>query len=201
MIAEEKFWRWFRKNEAELFDFELNQEPVFDRLSTELHRVHRNLTFEFGPKDDQRAKREFVISAGGIRDAFASVVALATSAPPLDRWKVTAFRPRRSPLCSIQIDVTQIGPEQVEFSLLDNGRIAGVYLYIPGYVEENINYRQIGYLMLDEALGEYDVETGIGLIEMFPFEAASEFKRYPFTQLPELFDKVDRLKGRTGRPF
>ncbi len=201
MTAEKKFWRWFSKNEAELFDFELDQERVFDRLSIELRRVHRNLTFEFGPKDDQRAKREFVISAGGIRDAFAAVVALTTDAPPLSRWKITAFRPRRWPLNSIEIADTRIDPERVEFSLLDNGKIAGLYLYIPGYIEENSHYKHLGYLMLDEALGEYDVETALGLIKMLPFEAESEFERHPVTQLPELFDKLYRLKGRTGRPF
>jgi hypothetical protein len=201
MTAEEKFWRWFRNNEGALFDFELDRGHIFDRLSTELQRVHRNLTFEFGPKDNQRRKREFVISAGGIWDAFASVVALTTGAPPFDRWKVTAFRPRRWPLNSIQIADIEIDPEGVEFSLLDNGKIAGLYLYVPGYIEEDINYKQIGYLMLDEALGEYDVETGVGVIEMFPFETQSQFKRYPMKQLPESFDRFSQLKGRTGKPF
>jgi len=201
MAAEEKFWRWFRKNEATLFDFELDRERVFDKLSIALQKVHQNLAFEFGPKNDQGTKREFVISACGIRDAFSSVVALATAAPPLDRWQVTAFRPRRWPLNSIQIADTKIDPDGVEFSLLDNGKIAGLHLYIPGYVETDVNYRQIGYLMLDEALGEYDVETGVGLIKMFSFETQSEFRRYPMTQLPELFDKHSRLKGRIGRPF
>src|SRR4030095_14054404 len=89
---EEDFWKWFENNEAALFDFEKDQEAVFDRLAAALHRVHPDLTFEFGPKHDNR--REFVISADGIKDAFPKVISLHTAAPRLPRWTFIRFRPR-----------------------------------------------------------------------------------------------------------
>jgi hypothetical protein len=67
MNAQHRFWKWFIAHEAELFDFEADQERIFDTLARQLAQVHPNLTFEFGPKTDHR---EFVISAGGIREAF-----------------------------------------------------------------------------------------------------------------------------------
>ena len=33
------FWRWFQANESRLFDFEKDQERVFDALQTQLQRV------------------------------------------------------------------------------------------------------------------------------------------------------------------
>src|SRR5882724_4779444 len=72
--AEADFWQWFQRNEADLFDFERDQEAIFDRLAAEMHKVHPSLTFEFGSKENGR--REFVISADGIKDAFPKVESL-----------------------------------------------------------------------------------------------------------------------------
>src|ERR1035437_10708534 len=93
--ARSRFWLWFIQHQAELLTFEENQEAVFDQLAFQLQQVDLDLTFEFGPPG---SRREFVISAGGIKRAFPAVVALANAAPDLVGWKITAFRPRRIPL-------------------------------------------------------------------------------------------------------
>ena len=90
------FWKWFVRNEAMLFDFEKDQEKTFHLLATELQKIHSSLTFEFGPKIN--SIRDFVISADGIRAAFPAVIELAGAAPTLERWRVIAFRPRRTPI-------------------------------------------------------------------------------------------------------
>jgi hypothetical protein len=140
MTIEETFWRWFTQNEEDLFSFdptnEAKREALFDRLATELQKVNSQLTFEFGPNAE---KREFVISAAGLKRAFPAVVALTQAAPILDRWEVIAFRPRRSPINSVEINGKVVDPKQVQFSLLDNGRMAGVHLYIPGFREEDVD--------------------------------------------------------------
>jgi hypothetical protein len=84
--------------------------------------------------------------------------------------------------------------------LLDNGKIAGIYLFIPGFREDDADLKQIGYLLLDETLGEYDVESRLGLIKMLPPDARTNGDRYPLAELPRLFDQlVARLEGRSGR--
>jgi hypothetical protein len=60
---------------------------------------------------------------------------------------------------------------------------------MPGFQENNVTFKQIAYLMLDDALGEYDVETKVGLIKMLPPEAPRTARRYPFSELPSLFDQ------------
>lgn len=187
MDSQLTFWQWFDAHQDELFDFEVDQERIFDDLSEQLVRVHPKLTFEFGPKAD---RREFVISAGGIREAFPAVSSLVAAAPKLDRWRITAFRPRRTPLNSIQVGEICFGPADVEFSLLTKGSAIGIQLFIPGFRENNVTFKQIAYLMLDDALGEYDVETKVGLIKMLPPEAPRTARRYPFSELPSLFDQL-----------
>ena len=188
MGSETKFWRWFEKHEDELFNFELDQERIFDELSNRLIRVHRDLTFEFGPNEDGR--REFVISAGGIKRAFSAVSSLVSAAPNLNRWRITAFRPRRAPLNRIQIGEKCVDPEDIEFLLFAAGSGIGIQLFIPGFTEKDTTLKQIGYLMLDEALGEYDVETRIGPIEFLPRESADSALRYPISELTRHFDQL-----------
>jgi len=198
MSNEEKFWNWFLQHETELIDFETAQETVFDKLATELGKIDPNLTFEFGPMD---TRREFVISAGGIMSAFPAVLSLAKAVPSLDRWKVIAFRPRRSPINTVEIRGKRIGPDDVQFTLVDNGKIAGIYLFIPGFRETDTDLKQIGYLLLDESLGEFDVETRLGLIKMLSPSEHTDGKRYPLAELAPLFDGLAaRLEGRSGEP-
>ena len=59
--------------------------------------------------------------------------------------------------------------------------------------------KQIGYLLLDEALGEYDVESRLGLIKMLSPEARTEETRYPLFDLPARFDRLISLLGKEHR--
>jgi hypothetical protein len=196
--AKGEFWRWFSEHETELFDFEADQERIFDEVAAELQRIDPDLSFEFGPKEK---KREFVISASGMKRAFPAVVSLAKAAPQLDRWQITAFRPRRDPQTVETFGGKQVLLAEVQFSLLDNGKTAGIYLFIPGYRDDDLVLKQVGYLLLDETLGEYDVEVGLGLIKMFAPDTRTPGERYPLSELPVLFDKlVARLEGRSSSP-
>jgi hypothetical protein len=202
MSDQDCFWTWFIQHEVALFEFDPNWETkrkeLFERLAVEIRKVHPDLTFEFGPKG---AIREFVISGGGIKDAFPSVIALAQAAPRLERWHFIAFRPRRWPISVVEIEGKRIDPKDVQFSLLDNGKMAGLYLFIPGFQESDVDIKQIGYLLLDEALGEYDVETRVGLIKMLSPDARTQGDRFPLHDLPALFDQlVSRLEGCSGTP-
>lgn len=202
MTPEENFWKWFIQREAEFFKFdsenEAQREKLFDLLAAEIQKVNRSLTFEFG---GQGIARELVISAGGIKSAFPAVISLTKAAPPLERWKITAFRPRRDTGHVIQDGDTVVDPAEVQFTLLDNGERAGIYLFFPGMKNDDVAYQQIGYLLLDNALGEFEVETKLGSIEMLPSTAPIEGKRYSFRELPALFDRLTaRLEKRSGKP-
>lgn len=187
--AEESFWKWFEKNEGRLFEFEKQQEKIFNELSQQLHRVNEDLTFEFSPVRDR--KREFVISAGGIKAAFPAVEALYNKAPVLPRWVWIKFRPRRVVLNDLTYDGKSIKVEDVHYLLARDGDKIGIILFFDGYNEkEKSTYGQIGFLLLDEALGEYVIETAVGFVE-FHDRGSNHFGRaLPLRELPAHFDKV-----------
>ncbi len=79
--------------------------------------------------------------------------------------------------------------------------MAGIYLFIPGFREDDVAFKQIGYLLLDATLGEYDVEVRLGLIKMLSPEMRTVADRHPLAELPTLFDQlVSRLEGRSEAP-
>jgi hypothetical protein len=180
------FWRWFAGNEAMLFDFERDQERVFDLLAAEMHKVDARLTFEFGPKENGR--RQFVISADGIREAFPKVERLFAQAPALARWQFVKFRPRRAPF-DIGYGGILVKASAVSFALELGREKPGIVLFIPGYAAgaREQAYKVIAYLLLDQALGEHDLETRVGNIEVrapVPGRNAQ-----PLVQLPAAFDE------------
>ena len=191
MQTAKDFWGWFVRNEARLFSFradrEDERETLFKELAAQLQEVHPDLAFEFGPN---RARREFVISAGGIKGAFPSVASLAGAAPVLERWQITAFRPRRNPVSVVEFRGKRVDPKDVQFTLLSNRQMLGLRLFIPGYQDTDSDMKAIGYLLLDESLGEYDVESRLGLIEMLSPETCTDGARHPFSELPKQFDEL-----------
>lgn len=186
--TEEAFWKWFATNERRLFAFEQDQEAIFDELGREMGRVNAGLTFEFGPVRD--GKREFVISAGGIKSAFPAVEAVYGKAPTLERWVWVKFRPRRAYLGDLEYEGKKISADKVHYLLAKDGDRVGIVLFFDGYTEEQRNtYGQIGYLFLDEALGEFAVETQVGFVEFHSTESKYFSQSSPLTELQAHFDE------------
>jgi hypothetical protein len=184
---ESDFWTWFQKNEGEIYHFERNQEAVFDKLAARMHQVNPALTFEFGPIKD--GKREFVISADGIKEAFPSVEKLHAAAPLLKKWKVTKFRPRREPF-DIAYKGVSVQAASVTVVVQKEGTKIAAMMLIPGYTQSmHDTYLGIAFLILDQALGEYDVETRIGAINVSA--PSGHFgKASTLAELPKVFDNL-----------
>ena len=187
------FWDWFKKHEPELFGFESNPENIFAMLADQLARVDPNLTFELG--QIKEGKRDFIISADGVKKAFPAVSALAGAAPTLPRWRVVRFRPRRSALSIVTLGGVTLAANDVAFTYrLENGKLS-LTLYIDGYDKsKHQTYAGIGYLLLDEILGEYDLGTEISLIEFKAANAASRLPKLPLKALPDIVDKTVESK-------
>jgi hypothetical protein len=185
---EKRFWSWFQKNEDRLFHFERDQEAIFDELSRRMAAVDSNLTFEFSPVFED-GRREFVISAGGIKDSFPAVEALAAKAPALPRWIWVKFRPRRGFAIAIRLGEQEISTDQVRYVMSEDGDLAGLQLFIEGFDEDQATaFHQIGYLFLDHFLGEFDVETRVGFIEISSNDNENFPQSRPLADLPEQFD-------------
>lgn len=162
--SEERFWEWFEQNSSRLFAFEADRDRLFDDLRKALGKVKPGLTFEFGPVKDGR--REFIISADGIRDRFPAVQSLAAAAPALAQWTVIPFRPPKSLDMIIEYDGQRVGANDVWFKSEADGDRIGLTLFVRGLTEENQqSLAGAAFLLLDNALGEFAVETRVGFIE------------------------------------
>ena len=190
LSSEARFWEWFVAHDDELYNFERDREGVFNRLSGALASVHPDLTFELSPVLDD-GKREFIISAAGLKVAFPAVQALDAQAPSLERWIIVPFRPRRWPIMNIEMAGVAVAADKAVASIEpDRGKV-GIALYLPGYSRDQHNvFAQIGYLLLDEALGEFDVETKVGYVEFGSVTSQADLERFPLAELPARFDAL-----------
>ena len=190
---EEKFWDWFCKNSQSIYNFESNQEAIFDKIQAQLQKVNPCLSFEIS--SIKNGKREFVISADGIIDAFPVVENLYKAKPELAEWEFIKFRPRRKIENSIKIGNKELYPKDLKFMFVDDEDKSkiGIVLFCNGYNENEYDvYNQIGFLFLDESLGEFDTETYIGNIFIQGFD--SEYFGQS-TEIESLAVEFDKIKG------
>jgi hypothetical protein len=189
------FWAWFQSNESELLGLdaidEAKRDFVFDGLMQQLTKIHPDMTFELGPAEE--GVRPLIISAGGIREAFSAVENTVLRAPELANWDVIAFRPRQAAGTVLQLDDAKFDPVDVLVEMFEDEGKIGLALYLPGVTadddEETLNfYRQAAYLLLDMSLGEYDVETKVGFIDLQPMPAETPEMAFPMDELAEEFD-------------
>jgi hypothetical protein len=187
---EKQFWSWFEANSSRLFSVEHGRETILTVLNATLAKVDPGLTYEFGPTEG--GQRQFAISAGGIKDVFPAVERLVAAVPKLSNWKVIAFIPRRSPDLQLKIGGVEIGPDDVWFRLERDGVKVGILLYLDKFEDPTSPPSvQATFVMLDGALGEYDVETKVGFIKRYRLPSNPVGKDLqPFRELPEAFDKL-----------
>jgi hypothetical protein len=187
-LAIQSFWHWFRDREHDLFYLERDRERVFADLSAALRPIHPDLVFEFSM--EHNGQREFVISAGGLKAAFPAVMALAAAAPTLPRWKVVAFRQSRG-LGAVQFGGTVIRGEDLRVLADPAVGKVDVDLLIPNYrpTPQSV-YEQIGFLLMDQALGEYIVATCIGGVGFASLPSVVPDRAITLTELAELAHRV-----------
>lgn len=191
------FWKWFVANEQVLFESVDPTSPPIQELAARLRKVHETLTYETSakPKD----VRELTISADGLREGIEHVEALVDAAPPLPRWKIIRFRSRSRDIMgsSIEVGDVSLSTKDIEYELIpyENAKtkmpIIGITLYMKGCAEPpDKAYMTIGFIMLDTAIGEYDMAMKVGPIEFKPWDTKTDGEREPFEHLPDHFDMV-----------
>ena len=183
------FWNWFESKSEEYLNFAKNKTELFNLLSEELHNVNPSITFVFGEMKDN--KREFIISADGIKEAFPDVEALVSAAPKINKWEIIAFRPRLNTFLSMSFDGLTVSPDdlKIKYSYDSLSKKVGLEIYIKNYNESDQRYLSAAFLILDNALGEYDVETKIGAIDFKTLP--DDYKSLELISINELPNIVD----------
>jgi hypothetical protein len=176
------FWKWFDAHKDEVAKIKRADEPIADQLAAELHKISPDLTFEMGIGT---TPKELIISAGGIKSVFPTVNRLVAAAPAIPGWKVIALRPRK-PMTEIQLgDGKTFAMDDMRVSVSDAGDKLDVTIFVKGRPVDNATKNAV-YLLLDCLLGEYDVETRLGGIDIEGAAAPASAK--PFKELATLVD-------------
>jgi hypothetical protein len=187
---EQKFWDWFSERSNQYFDFDKDQERLFNELKLRLNKINEDLTFEFGPIS-QNKQREFIISADGIKKSFPDVIKLVAAAPEFSNFKIIAFR-------QPHLDFTQINYKDIQLEFKDvffrygkdSGKI-GIELNIRGY-QDNNDWGTASFILLDTILGEYDTEMNLSWIDRKELNESELLKLLPITDLPKIMADYKR---------
>ena len=185
---EKRFWKWFEKNEDRLFHFEDDQELVFSKLGERLSAVHQDLVFEFGPLLDN-GKRDFVVSADGLQRAFPAVESLVGAAPRLERWNWIEFRQRGKPHVEISYRGVSVDFAKTSCELISLGDHVDFVIYYEEYDSDQSDiYEELGYLIVDHLLGEFDTVAKVAEVRSAPASEADPSWNRPLEDLPARFD-------------
>jgi hypothetical protein len=181
------FWRWFEANSKKVKTGVERQDHAFliKTLGDKLSKVHPGIVHEIGKPDEDTI--ELILSADGIKAVAPAVRALARAAPHLPGFLITAFRPRW-PTPGLEILNRQVTGEDIRYRSIFDGEKLNLVVFLNGDFTERERL-MIGFLMLDQALGEYDVMTGVGEVS---FEPGAPFDAKP---LSDLATEFDALKG------
>jgi hypothetical protein len=187
-----EFWKWFSKNQTELYHFDKDQQILFNELTKKLKSIDSNLTFEFGPIHNDGI-REFTISADGLKESFPNVIRLVEKAPKIPKWKIFAFR-QRIPGDTIEIvydDSLKISYKDIYFRYSFDSDKIGLELNIRNYSKE-ARFDNAVFILLDGLIGEYDMETKISWIERIKLDESMIDSLNNITVLREIVDNLQQ---------
>lgn len=177
------FWRWFGTNADRIREAakRTDHAVIVQELGQQIAKAAPGVVHEIGMPDPTTV--ELIFSADGLRAGVPGVLAITKAAPRLAGFVFTAFRPRH-PDFALQIKDETVKADDLGYvSKPDNG-VLHLGVFVPGDREEGLR-TTIGFLLLDQVLGEYDVMTGLGRIE---FVSEPIVGAKPLTALAAEFD-------------
>lgn len=178
------FWKWFSAHAADL-QKDPNMQATMETISAELGKVYPGVFVEIG-KDGEELT--LVLSVDGIKKLFPDVQALYAARPTVPGWKIVAFRQRDAGF-TVEMNGIKIEPKTVKFVGEPAGGKLDITVYLPGYKQGDNNLGQIGFILLDHTIGEYDMETKIGGIDFAALDKAPAQAK-PLTDLPAMVDAI-----------
>jgi hypothetical protein len=179
------FWNWFTDEAPSLWT-----APMVDamqRIQRELEKQHHGVFAELGSDGGGRL---LVLTADGDRSLFPMIQQLFAARPKIKGWKIVAFRQREAkPFSKISMNNRDLDPAALRYVARQKNDKLDIKLYVPGYTEGDKELGLMAFLALDHTVGEYDVETKLGGIEVLPIAQAPTVSR----ALEELPGEIDAL--------
>jgi hypothetical protein len=191
---EKQFWDWFAAHSEWIFTFETHQSQVFDELTKRIKKVNPGLVFELAAKRDADGRREFIVSADGIRTTFPAVVHLVQQAPKLDTWRWTAFRPASTGTPSLVMGDMEFSYAEFSFSYTKRSdTMIDIILYVSTYDPKDKRVLMASCILLDMLLGEFDAAMRLGGVAIKRLkEKEMGVRTYPFTKLRSIVEECKK---------
>ena len=165
---------------------------MLDAIEIKIRRYHEDLAFEIGRAPNDPVFK-FVISANGDPENIDAVVRLAKAAPDLVNWKIVPFRPRLGGY-ELNYEGHELNASMMRYTLDLTVRPPDLTLYIDGMTEDNANSLRNGaFILLHDALGEFDVMTKLRYIDIEPMTV--EVHQETLEPFDELAVEIDRISG------
>ncbi len=191
-MSYELFWTYFKNNELDIFhNIKTDTDNVVFDITNRVKAIHPELEFEI-TLDLEDGKRNFILSADGIKELFPIVEDVVSHAPKLDNWIVTAFRPRlyqRNQI--IDLDGITLDYHDIYFSYEEQNNKLIIDVFINGYVEGDNRYIHLYFLLLDSLIGEYDAVMMIEETKVHPLQNKTNLEEFP-----KLLHIIDQIKER-----
>ncbi|TWT05535.1 hypothetical protein FQV26_13980 [Planococcus sp. CPCC 101016] len=180
------FWEWFADNKEAYFELEdSSRDKLFNQLEKKLHKVNRYLAFEFS-ESLVEGKREFIISADGVVEAFDDVIELIDNAPPIGDFEIIGFRQPHDEEFSVVYGDIELGWDDIFCTFEKDSDEVNLILYIKGFTEENEDeFISASFVLLDTVIGEYNAGMRIGEIEFISYDGQPDAR--PIKDLQSLF--------------
>ncbi|PSL41654.1 hypothetical protein B0H99_102338 [Planomicrobium soli] len=182
------FWEWFEANGQSYYELTDDKtEKLLTQLDKKIRKVNDDLAWEFS-SELVDGKREFIVSADGIVEAFDDVVHLVKAAPELPGFEIIPFRQARNDDFSAECNGVKLTMDDIFYSheIGEQTQLIHLCLYIKGLTaEQEEEYISLALVLLDSAIGEYNVGMHVGEIEFERYKYNRGVK--PLDTLKELF--------------
>ena len=182
------FWSWFSKNQSRFSNLEQDRENLVPEIVEHLRQLSQNLTIEVEvPKN---GVREMAISADGVEGDFPLVQQLVATAPSMQGWRIIAFRqPSKLEGMELKYPGLTLDVAKMWIMPIEDDHGFDLIIFFPGYSDDKRNLFINGaYVLLDNAIGEYNVVKGIRTLDFQKLPAANDRKGIvPFVDLPKVF--------------
>lgn len=192
--ARDRFWKWFIAHESQLDRFIRSKDRdrdhrVYDRLTTEIRRVHMDLTPELTIDDAKISV--LVLSCDGKKNCVAEVISLADRAPEIQGWRIQRFR-SPMPDAAIKYEGLTLDVKQINaaYKVDREKNKVHVLLLIDGYKEGDMRYEGAAFLVMDHTIGEYNTIMHVGSITFrAPDHESERFHLITLNGLRELIER------------
>ncbi len=186
------FWDWLADNTARVQSgLKRSSKRIEQEIARRFEKSYPDLGWEVTICDDEPWL--FCVTANGNRELFPRVQQVARETPEIKGWRIQAFRPRGVLDVEISMDGQKLDYDDIWCKVEKSSKGLNLVLHIRGVtVETEETLSKMAFVLLDNAIGEYDAAMKIADVDLALMEegpkASDSF--FPLRDLPAFLDRI-----------